>query len=469
MGMQEAKPQAATQIYFARQALLPQGIAQNVRIAVADDGTFAEVSANASSEGATRLCGLLLPGMVNLHSHAFQRAMAGLTERGGPATDSFWTWREVMYRFLHSLGPDDIEAIAAQLYVELLRGGFTGVVEFHYLHRDPDGALYANPAELALRIAAAAEQTGIGLTLLASLYQQGGFGAAPITPGQKRFFLDDDTFGQVLSQLLATQRPHHRIGIAPHSLRAVTPQALARATELLVSIDPTAPIHLHISEQPAEVAACLAWSGQTPIDWLIDHVPLDKRYCLIHATHATRAELGRLGATAATVGLCPSTEANLGDGIFAAAEHVLAAGTFGIGTDSHVGTSALDELRLLEYSQRLRQGRRNVLATHEGGSTGVALWQAAARGGAQAAGQPTAEIAPGCRADLVVLDEDRPALWGKTGAEIVDAAMFGPDRDTVSDVMCRGKWVVRGHRHIDEEQVAARFRATVERLAAKGP
>ena len=272
----------------------------------------------------------------------------------------------------------------------------------------------------------------------------------------------------MLAHLFATRRPHDRIGIAPHSLRAVTPLALARATELVVSFDPTAPIHLHISEQPAEVSACLAWSGRTPIDWLLDHVALDERYCLIHATHATEEELRRLGATAATVGLCPSTEANLGDGIFAALEYWSANGGVGIGTDSHVGTSALDELRLLEYSQRLRHGRRNVLATHEGGSTGVALWQAAARGGAQATAQTTGTIAPGCRADLVILDENRPALWGRSGSEIVDAAMFGPDRDTVCDVMARGQWVVRDHHHVAEEQIASRFRTTLEKLADKG-
>ena len=467
--MQDRQPISPQAVYFARHALLPSGMCKNVRIELSDDGSFSSVTPQASPDGATELPGVVLPGMVNLHSHAFQRAMAGLTERGGPLTDSFWTWREVMYHFLRSLGPDDVEAIAAQLYVELLRGGFTGVVEFHYLHRDPQGELYENPAELGLRISHAAEQTGIGLTLLASLYQQGGFGAEPLSPGQRRFYLSDDQFGQVITTLMAHRRPLDRIGIAPHSLRAVTPQALEQATQIIESIDPRAPIHLHISEQPAEVAACLSWSQKTPIDWLLDHVAVDGRYCLIHATHATEAEISRLARHAVTIGLCPSTEANLGDGIFAAAALISGGGRIGIGTDSHVGTSALDELRLLEYSQRLRHGRRNVLAKQEGVSTGESLWLAAAGGGAQASAQPTGVLAAGSRADLVVLSDDRPALYGRHGSQILDAAMFGPDRDAVSDVMVQGRWVVRSRRHFAEESIAARFRSTVERLAARGP
>ena len=249
--MNPARIPPHTRTYFAREALLPSGWQHDVRIEVAADGTFGDITPGATPASATVLDGAVLPGMVNLHSHAFQRAMAGLTERGGPLTDSFWTWREVMYRFLGSLNPDDVTAIAAQLYVELLQGGFTGVVEFHYLHRDPDGALYQNPAELSLRIVEAAEQTGIGLTLLPSLYQQGGFGAVPLHHGQRRFFLTDDTFADVVTQLLKRRAPGVQIGIAPHSLRAVTPEALRRAIAMLEHLDRRAPIHLHIAEQPA--------------------------------------------------------------------------------------------------------------------------------------------------------------------------------------------------------------------------
>jgi formimidoylglutamate deiminase len=450
--------------YFAREALLPTGWHKDVLMTVADNGTFVQVTPAATEEPESERVGVVLPGMVNLHSHAFQRAMAGLAERRGPLTDSFWTWREVMYRFVEGLNPDDIAAITAQLYVELLLGGFTGVVEFHYLHRDPTGALYQNPAELALRIFHAAEQTGIGLTLLASLYQQGGFAAAPLNPRQRRFFLDDDEFATVLTELYRRRGAGVTIGIAPHSLRAVTPEALRHSIALLEQHDRSAPVHLHIAEQPAEVSACLAWSDKRPIAWLLDNISVDERFCLIHATHGEPSELKRLASTHATVGLCPSTEANLGDGIFAAADFLATDGRFGIGTDSHVGTCALEELRLLEYSQRLSQGRRCVLAPSEGVSTGTYLWQAAARGGAQAGAQPTGQILPGARADLVVLDDAQPSLSGRSGATLLDSAMFGPGRCLVSDVMVAGKWVVRAGRHFAQEAIATRFRSTLLRL-----
>lgn len=451
--------------YFAREALLPTGWHKDVLITVDSDGTFVQVTPTATEQSASERVGVVLPGMVNLHSHAFQRAMAGLAERSGPLTDSFWTWREVMYRFVESLSPDDVAAIAAQLYVELLLGGFTGVVEFHYLHRDPEGALYQNPAELALRILQAAEQTGIGLTLLASLYQQGGFAAASLNPRQRRFFLGDDDFANVLTELYRHRGAGVTVGIAPHSLRAVTPEALRRSIALLEQHDCGAPIHLHIAEQPAEVSACLAWSEKRPIAWLLDNLSVDERFCLIHATHGEPSELIRLADTHAAVGLCPSTEANLGDGIFAASDFLAAHGRFGIGTDSHVSTCALEELRLLEYSQRLRQGRRCVLAAGEGDSTGTYLWQAAARGGAQAGAQPTGQILPGARADLVVLDEAQPSLFGRSGATLLDSAMFGPGRCLVSDVMVAGKWVVRAGCHFAQEAIATRFRSTLLRLA----
>ncbi len=453
--------------YFARWALLPTGWQRDVRIEVRTDGTFGSILPSHSVEptdAVVERIGTVLPGMVNLHSHAFQRAMAGLTEQGGPSTDSFWTWREVMYRFLAELTPDDIEAIAAQLYVELLKGGFTGVVEFHYLHRDPSGALYRNPAELGQCIMAAAEQSGIGLTLLASLYQQGGFAATPLQPRQQRFYLSDDEFARVLTKLHHRCPPGMKVGIAPHSLRAVTPDALRRAIELQTQLAPRAPIHLHIAEQPAEVSDCLSWSQRRPIAWLLDECSVDERFCLIHATHGQPDELVRVAHSGATIGLCPSTEANLGDGIFAATDYQAAGGRFGIGTDSHVGTSALDELRLLEYSQRLRHGRRNVLAPGQGASTATALWQQAAQGGAQASAQPTGVLAEGARADLVILDEGCPSLYGRSGATLLDSAVFGPGSQVISDVMREGRWVVRDRRHFAEADIFARFARVISRL-----
>lgn len=462
--------QNVAKVYVARRALLPTGFADNVRICVAQDGTFADISQDASHESAVWLDGLVLPGMTNLHSHAFQRAMAGLTERAGPVADTFWSWRQVMYRFLQELSPSDLSAIAAQLYIELLRGGFTHVVEFHYLHRDPAGHLPANPAENALTVCEAAAEVGISLTLLPSLYQQSGFGGAPLADSQRRFFLDDDEFARLWLWLQKHAGPSVRLGIAPHSLRAVTPAALLRSIAVCEQIDPTAPIHLHMAEQPQEVAASLAWSGLPPLTWLLDHVAVDARFCLIHATHCQPAELCRLARQGAVVGLCPSTEANLGDGLFAAPEFLAANGRFGIGTDSHVGTCALDELRLLEYGQRLRHGRRNVLCVpgQTGNdtslSTGTTLWQTASRFGAQAAGCKKGEISPGACADLVVLDTGLPTLFGKDAQTALDAAMFGPERDAVSDVMVAGRWVVQNHHHPAEEKTAARYRQVVARL-----
>lgn len=472
-----AKPRTsqtpALRCLFAKAALLPSGWCRDVRFDVGEDGMLVDVVPGAEPPpGCERLAGPVLPGLVDLHSHAFQRAMAGLTERSGPAPDSFWTWRQIMYRFLERLVPEDIEAIAALLYAELLESGYTGVAEFHYLHNDPAGRPYAEPAELSLRILAAAQETGIGLTLLPVLYRHSGFGGAEPTQGQRRFVLGIDQYAALLATLLQRieKIPHARLGIAPHSLRAVTAEELRDAVAAIDALDPTAPIHIHIAEQEAEVSACQAATGARPIEWLLKHGPcaIGPRWCLVHATQAEPAELDAIARSGAVVGLCPSTEANLGDGVFGAPRFLARGGRFGIGSDSNVCVDPFEELRLLELAQRLILKRRNVLAGEAAQdserSVGSLLFAAAQRGGAQAAGQPTSELAPGRRADLVVLDAEAPGLLGHEGEALIDAAVFGPGRRVVRDVLCAGRFCVREGRHVDAAAIRARYARTLARL-----
>jgi formimidoylglutamate deiminase len=454
--------------YIADIALCPEGWRRRVRIDIDDGGTIARAAADSPpAPGAETVAGIVLPGMPNVHCHAFQRAMIGLTQRVGPAADDFWTWREVMYRFLARLDPDQIEAIATQLYVEMLKAGYTAVVEFHYVHNGPDGRPYADRAELAERIVAAARTTGIRLTLLPVLYQTGNFGGAPPAPGQKRFLLGDDAFARLVSDLAARYRgaADVRLGIAPHSLRAVPPAALARALAAVDAIDPRAPIHIHAAEQTKEVDDSLAWSGKRPVEWLLDNAPVGPRWTLIHATHMTTAETRRLAACGATVGLCPTTEADLGDGIFPLLDYATAKGRFGIGSDSNVGVAPAEELRWMEYAQRLARRKRN-LATHgEGASIGAELWRAALAGGAAALAQPVGALAPGQRADLIVLDPAHASLIGLDGDAILDGLVFGGGTAAITGAMVGGRWRVRDRRHAAEDAAARRFAATMRALA----
>jgi formimidoylglutamate deiminase len=466
---------------FASSALLPTGWAERVTVTIAPDGAIAAVEAGASPEPGTapaeQVAGVLLPGMPNLHSHAFQRAMAGLGERAaaaaGPgAADSFWTWREVMYGFVARLEPDDVHAIAAQLYLEMVTAGYTGVAEFHYLHHAPDGRPYADRAAMAMAVVEAAREIGIGLTLLPVLYMTGGFGGAPPRPTQQRFLHTSDGFAALLADLHARLRgnPQLGLGMAPHSLRAVPPEALARA---LVDLDaivsgpgPGAPIHVHVAEQQQEVTDCLAFCGQRPVDWLLAHAPVGPRWCLVHATHMTPDETTALAATGAVAGLCPTTEANLGDGLFPLAAYLDAGGRLGIGSDSHISVSPIAELRWLEYGQRLVTRARNVAASQAERSTGARLYRAALAGGAQALGRPVGAIAPGQRADFVVVDDQHPLLYGRRGDLLLDALVFSGDENTIRDVMIGGRWVVREGVHPAAERVQARFRRTMDRLLA---
>lgn len=447
---------------FARDALLPTGWARDVVVAVGTDGSIQTVDvAFTAPADAEHVQGPLIPGMPNVHSHAFQRALAGLTERGGPSADNFWTWRTEMYRFLERIGPEEQEAIAAQLYLELLQSGYTSVGEFHYLHHDPLGRPYANPIEMAERIRAAAAATGIGLTLLPVFYAHSDFGGAAPLPAQRRFIHDIDGFLRFAAQL--ANEKGHALGIAPHSLRAVLPSELSEIVAFANATLDGAPIHIHASEQRKEVDDCVAWSGARPVEWLLAHTEVDARWCIVHATHMATDEARSLAASGAVVGLCPSTEADLGDGIFPAPAFLAAGGRLGIGGDSHVGVDPFLELRLLESAQRLSLQKRNVLV-HTGESSGATLYQTALAGGARAVAQPVGAIAPGHRADLVVLNSDEPALVEHAAKDVLDAAIFGPGKRIVRDVMVAGRWVVGEGHHADEEAILTRYRQTLKRL-----
>lgn len=444
-------------------AFLPSGWAEDVRLSIDGAGWITAVDASGRPDGATRVPGVAVPGVPNVHSHVFQRALVGLTERGSPSGDSFWSWRDRMYAFLRTLDPDAVEAIAAQLFVELLRNGFTSVAEFHYLRNDPDGAPYHDPVEMGRRILAAGEDVGMGLTLLPTLYRTSDFGGEPATPGQRRFVASVEELVDDVAVLGAGASPGSvRIGLALHSLRAVPPEDLTRAVEAVRSMDPEIPLHIHVAEQEREVEACLAWSGARPVSWLLDHAPVDEHWCLVHATHTTDAELEAMAATGATVALCPTTEADLGDGIFPFGAYAEADGAWAVGTDSHVGRDPAGELRMLEYGQRLATRSRNVAAGLTHRSTGRALLEAAWRGGAAAAGRPVGRLAARARADVVVLDPDHPALVGRDGDELLDSWIFSGDHTPVRDVMVGGRWVIRDGHHEDEDRIAAAYRSVAE-------
>lgn len=446
-----------------RHALLPSGFAGNVRLRI-EGGLIAAVEPDGDTAGAETIAGIALPGVPNLHSHAFQRGMAGLAERRGPAEDSFWTWREVMYRFLARLSPDDVEAIAALAYMEMLEGGFTLVGEFHYLHHGIGGAPYADPAELAARIVAAASGTGIGLTLLPCYYAQGGFAEAPPQPGQARFINNRDGFARLLegAQTHAARWPGTRVGVAPHSLRAVSARDLAA----IAALSPDGPVHIHAAEQVKEVEDCLAATGRRPVEWLLEEAGLDPSWCLIHATHMSGIETEALAATGAVAGLCPITEASLGDGVFPGPPFLAAGGGFGIGTDSNVAIDAAAELRQLEYAQRLMLRGRNLMSTVEGESTGSRLLREALAGGAQALAQPMGALAPGNRADLVVLDADNSAFAAAGPEAWLDAWIFSGGRDCIDTVVAGGTTLVEGGRHRGREAIVRRFREAMRRLVA---
>lgn len=446
------------QLWFER-ALLPDGWADQVRITI-DGATIAAVQSDVAPEPDDQRHGAAFPGLCNVHSHGFQRGMAGMSERRGRPDDDFWSWREVMYRFLDRLTPDDIEAITAQAYVEMLEGGFTRVGEFHYLHNDVDGARYSDPAQTAGAIVAAAGATGIGLTLLPVFYAHADFGGAPPAPGQRRFISDVDGFARLVEVSRAKLPADAVLGIAPHSLRAVTPGELAA----IVPLADGGPLHIHAAEQVREVEACVAWSGARPVEWLLDHAAVDRRWCLIHSTHVNREEVAALAASGAVAGLCPVTEANLGDGVFPAVDYLAAGGRFGVGTDSNILIDAASELRAIEYSQRLTLRKRALLVDGAEPSVGATLFARAQSGGAQALGV-TSGLAPGNAADIVSLDLDHPALVG-AGSDLLDRWIFAARPGAIDAVWRAGRKLVDHGRHIAADTIADRYRRTVTALLA---
>jgi len=444
---------------FVERALLPDGWADDVRVAIDANGRIDAVSRGVeAAAGDVCLDGrALLPAPCNLHSHAFQRAMAGMTEHRSAGRDSFWTWRELMYRFVRRLTPGQIEAIAALVYMEMLEAGYAAVGEFHYLHHRTSGQPYDRITETTERIFAAARETGIGLTHLPVLYAYGGAGEQALKAGQIRFANDLDAYANLVQEARAVARAEldcdARVGIAPHSLRATSPQQLKAITRAFSS----GPVHIHIAEQPAEVEEVTQWLGERPVAWLLSHVDVDARWCLVHATHMTSEETAALAGSGAVAGLCPITESNLGDGIFNGPEFIGAGGRFGIGSDSNVRIALAEELRVLEYSQRLNHRARNVLLAGEG-SIGNELYRRALDGGAAALGRESGAIRTGCFADLVAVDRGDLAFHGRGDERLLDSWVFAADDRVVTDVWSAGRHCVREGRHRNREAIVDRYR-----------
>jgi formiminoglutamate deiminase len=446
-----------------RSALLADGWADDVRIRIVD-GRIAEIRRGERRGDAADGGEIALPGLANLHSHAFQRAMAGLTERrGADPCDDFWSWRAQMYRFLDALDPQDNQAIAALAYAEMLESGFTRVVEFHYLHHDPKGAPYANPAQMGAGIAAAAAETGIGLTLAPVFYAHSDFGGAPPTGGQWRFVCSIDMYADLLaaSERAVAGLSGAVIAVAPHSLRAVTEEELSA----LVALAGDRPIHIHVAEQQGEVRRCLEVHGRRPVELLFDLAQVGPRWCLVHATHVEPSEVSLIARSGAVAGLCPITEGNLGDGVFPADEYAKAGGRFGVGADSNVRIDAAEELRMLEYVQRLTLRRRNVLAPGPDTSTGRGLFEQALKGGAQAAGVAAPiGLAAGASADIVSLKADDVHLVGRRGDPVLDSWIFSAGRSLVDGVWVGGRAVVHDGRHVRRSAIERAYVRTVEKI-----
>ncbi|MDO5504963.1 MAG: formimidoylglutamate deiminase [Pseudoxanthomonas suwonensis] len=400
--------------------------------------------------------GWRLPGIANLHSHAFQRAMAGLAERQGDPNDSFWTWRETMYAMAARLDPDALHAVAAQLYAEMLQAGYTRVCEFHYLHHAPDGRPYDDAAAMSRALIAAARDTGIRLTLLPVLYMRGGFDDRPLAPRQQRFAHDIDGWLRLFETLRAEEGPHLRVGCAFHSLRAVTARALRDVCEALPA---TTPVHIHIAEQTAEVDDCIARHGQPPVAWLLDNAPVDARWTLVHATHLTDAEVHGIAASGATVAICPTTEANLGDGLFPLRDYLDAGGAWGIGSDSHVSVDPVEELRWLEYGQRLFTRRRNIAVRRDSPSVGSTLFADVQASAARSTGLDEA-------GEFLWLDADAPQLAAATADDVLDRWIFSGSRPLVREVAIDGATLVSEGRHRDAERLAHRFTQAMRTLLA---
>jgi formimidoylglutamate deiminase len=446
---------------FARHALLPDGWRRDVHIEWNDSGDLVAVTPDAVQAQGVPAAALVIPGMVNLHSHAFQRALGGLTETAGEGPDSFWTWRDLMYRFARNITPEHIEAIAAQLFSECLRHGYTSVCEFHYVQRDQQGAMYARPAETAERVIAASRMAGIGITMLPVLYSYSGFGEQPLKPEQNRFRTDAADILRIIESLEPLRDAQTEVGVAPHSLRAAS---IGQVREVLASLPDRRPVHIHIAEQQGEVQQSLVQTGARPVRYLMDNIDIDARWCLVHATHLDDGEVASIAASGAVAGLCPTTEANLGDGLFPLEPFLQAGGRFGIGSDSHISQSPVEELRWLEYGQRLLHQRRNVAASSAQRKVGEFLWQGALQGGALAAGRRVGSLSAGLRADLLVLDSEHPNLDGAEVSDLLGSFVFCGNDNLVKDVLAGGRWVVRDGVHVGQGAITQRYKRVLTEL-----
>lgn len=446
--------------YFANNLLLTNGWAKNVRFQVIN-GCFANIAADSQPQSDdVRLHEPVLPGMVNLHSHAFQRAMAGLAEVSLNPADSFWSWRDLMYGLVAKLAPEQAQTIAKFLYVEMLQAGYTQVAEFHYLHHQPNGQAYGDPATMALAVRQAAKDTGIGQTLLPVLYSHSGFGGQAANDGQKRFIHDVDAYMALQESLSKEHSLSLNQGICFHSLRAVTKEQI---NTTLAALPTDWPIHIHISEQQKEVHDCVSWSQQRPVAWLNNEIGLSERWCLVHATHVDEAELQAISRSQAVVGLCPTTEANLGDGIFPVTELIAQGGRFGIGSDSHVCLSVAEEIRLLEYGQRLQQQQRNRLYSQQEHSVGNYLYQKCVTDGGASCGMNSG-IANGNRADFICLDISYPTLATAKPEQWLDRWCFATNHNPVRDVFVAGKQVISNGRHEQQETIHQAMLTSLKQL-----
>lgn len=447
--------------YFFEHALLAENWAKDVSVVSNDKGDITSITPNTEDVRSDHRAKVALPGLPNVHSHAFQRAMAGMAEVKDTGDDTFWTWRKVMYQFLERLTPEDLYTIASLAYCEMLESGFTAVSEFHYLHHDASGSAYNDIGAMAFAIAEAAQTSGIGPTFLPVFYANSQFGGAPPTDAQRRFVNSPDQFAILLDRIdhIATSLPDAQVGIAPHSLRAVTPESLAEVLTLKLN----GPLHIHIAEQTKEVDDCIQWSGQRPVEWLLNHQNIDQHWCLIHATHITQTERQNIAQSGAVAGLCPITEGNLGDGIFPGVDYLQDGGRFAVGSDSNVLINAAEELRTLEYSQRFRDRGRNLLGTVNK-STGRALFDHALSGGAQSSGRKIGKIAVGFRADIMTLNTEHPALVALTNDGWLDGWIFAANSPAISDVWVGGRHVVSEGKHHKRDQIRACYAQTMKRL-----
>lgn len=449
--------------YWLEKALLPDGWVNHVRVTTDTSGLIRSVEPASKPHGAAVLRGICIPGMPNCHSHAFQRAMAGFAEHAANPQDDFWSWRELMYRLAAQVTPEELYAIAAQLYLEMLTAGYTSVAEFHYLH---DSSTADGPLAMSMAIIEAAQLAGIRLAHLPVLYQASDFGGKPPKPEQQRFVLSEERFQQLISDLdsRTRERPLQIVGLAFHSLRAVSPDAMTRTLEACSPSAKSRPIHIHIAEQPAEVEACLAWCGRRPVEFLLQTASVNENWCLVHATHMQTEEIVALARSRAVAGLCPTTEANLGDGLFPLRAFLQERGRLAIGSDSHVSISPVEELRWLEYGQRLLTGRRTLAANSTNPHVGANLFHRAIEGGASAIGQPVGKIAPGYAADWIVLDGDHPQLCGAPDDVVLDCWVFSGNQNVVRDVVVGGEHVVRAGTHVKSADIRNNFQQTMLRL-----